>query len=76
MKKRFYNPELDSYGIYEEVWISERMDVKDEKGLLVKNHYWKDSAGNLWADFDNPMENVYESFKAYKKRKIFNIKSN
>ncbi|GBG04428.1 helix-turn-helix domain-containing protein [Lactobacillus rodentium] len=71
MKKRFYNPELNSYDVYEEVWISERVNVKDEKGLLVKNHYWKDSSGELWADFDNPMENVYESFKAYRKKKSF-----
>lgn len=69
MKKKLFNPELDRYDIYTEVWISEKMTVKDEKDLIVVNHYWQDSDGELWGDFENPMENVYRSFDAYRKRK-------
>lgn len=71
MKKQFFNPERNSIDIYEEVWIVEKINVKDEKNLLVKNHYWRDKFGELWADFDNPMENVYRGFDAYRTRKGF-----
>lgn len=71
MKKKFFNPELNKYETYTEAWISERISVKDEKELLVKNHYWRDNSGELWVDFDNPMENVYSSFKAYRKKKRY-----
>lgn len=40
MKKKLFNPELDRYDIYTEVWIPEKMTVKDEKDLIVVNHYW------------------------------------
>lgn len=38
MKKKFFNPELNKYDMYTEVWKTERINVKDEKDLLVKNH--------------------------------------
>ena len=83
MKKQFFNPEFNTVDMYEEVWIVEKINVKDEKNLLVKNHYylsnnknllvknhyWRDKFGELWADFDNPMENVYRGFEAYRTRK-------
>lgn len=69
MKKKFFNPELNKYDMYTEVWKTERINVKDEKDLLVKNHYWKDSNGQLLGDFDNPMENFYSTMDAYNKRK-------
>lgn len=69
MKKKLFNPELDRYDIYAEVWIPEKMTVKDEKDLIVVNHYWQDSDEELWGDFENPMENVHRSFDAYRKRK-------
>lgn len=71
MKKKFYNPELKRYDTYVEVWLNEKVNVKDEKDLPVLNHYWKDSQGELWGDFDNPMENVHRSFAAYRKRKDY-----
>lgn len=71
MKKQFYNPEIETVDVYEEVWIVEKINIKDEKNLLVKNHYWRDKFGELWADFDNPMENVYRGFEAYRTRKGF-----
>lgn len=67
-KKRFYNPELNIYANYTEEWLPEKVTVKDEE-LLVVNHYWRDKNGELWGDFDNPMENVYRSFAVYRKRK-------
>lgn len=69
MNKTFFNPELNTYDTYTEVWIPEKVCVKDEKDLLVLNHYWRDSKGELWVDFKNPMENVYRNFDAYRKRK-------
>lgn len=69
-KKKFFNPELNRTDIYTEVWKKEIITVKDEK-LEVKNHYWRDSEGELWGDFDNPMENVYRSFAAYRRKKNF-----
>ncbi len=71
MKKQFYNPEIETVDVYEEVWIVEKINIKDEKNLLVKNHYWRDKFGELWANFDNPMENVYRGFEAYRTRKGF-----
>lgn len=68
-KKKLYNPELARYDIYTEVWLEEKVTVKDEHNLTVLNHYWKDAAGELWGDFDHPMENVHRSFDAYRKRK-------
>lgn len=70
VKKKFFNPELNKEDIYTEVWKNEYVTVKDEK-LVVKNHYWQDSKGELWGDFDDPMENVHRSFAAYRKKKKF-----
>ncbi|MCP9331678.1 hypothetical protein B8W86_09885 [Lactobacillus kefiranofaciens] len=71
MKKKFFNPELNRYEYYTEVWLPEKVTVKDEKDLFVINHYWKDKDGELWGNFDNPMENVYRSFAAYRQKKGF-----
>lgn len=71
MKKKFFNPELNRYDFYTEVWLPEEVTVKDEKKLFVVNHYWKDKNGELWGDFDNPMENVNRSFAAYRQKKGF-----
>lgn len=68
-KKKFYNEELDTTDLYTEVWLLETVRVKDVDDLLVENHYWRDSEGELWSDFNNPMENVKRSFDAYRKRK-------
>lgn len=70
-KKKLYNPELNRYDVYTEVWQKEKIDIKDEKGLSVLNHYWKDSEGELWGDFDNPMENVHRGFNEYRKKKNY-----
>lgn len=71
MKKEFFNPELNRTDLYTEVWLPEKVTVKDEKDLLVENHYWRDSTGELWSDFRNPMENVYRGFEAYRRRKKY-----
>lgn len=73
MRKKFFNPELNCYDYYTEVWLPEKVTVKDEKDLFVVNHYWKDKDGELWGNFDNPMENVYRSFAAYRKRKGLSV---
>lgn len=67
-KKKLYNPELDKYDVYTEVWRQEIIDVKGEK-ISVLNHYWEDSKGELWGDFDNPMENIYRGFDEYRRQK-------
>ena len=58
MKKEFYNPEKEITEEYTEKWIIEKSRVKEVNDLLVTHHYWMDSDGELWGDFDNPMENV------------------
>ena len=67
--KEFYNPELETTENYAEVWKPEVIKVKDESDLVVMNHYWQDKDGELWGDFNNPMENVKRGFDAYRKRK-------
>lgn len=67
-KKEFYNPELETTEVYTEVWQLEIVKVRDIDDLIVRNHYWKDAAGELWGDFDDPMENVRNSFNAYRER--------
>lgn len=71
IKKVFYNPEKDLKEIYTEQWIIEKSRVKDIEDLLVRHHYWKDSDGELWTDFLNPMENVKADFNAYRTRRKF-----
>lgn len=68
-QRKFYNPELDTTERYTEVWKIELVQVRDESNLMVRNHYWKDSDGELWVDFNNPMENVTRSFAAYRSKK-------
>lgn len=68
-KRKLYNPELNKSDVYTEVWINEKVNIKDEKNLSVLNHYWKDSEGELWGDFDDPMENVHHGFEIYRKKK-------
>lgn len=68
-KRKLYNPELNKSDVYTEVWLNEKINVKDEKNLSVLNHYWKDSEGELWGNFDDPMENVHRGFEAYRKKK-------
>ena len=68
-RKEFYNPELGTIENYDEVWKLEVIKVKDESDLVVMNHYWQDKDGELWGDFNNPMENVKRGFDAYRKRK-------
>jgi DNA-binding transcriptional regulator YiaG len=65
----FYNPELATTELYTEVWRLELIRVRDVDDLLVLNHYWKDSNGELWGDFTDPMENVRRGFAAYRQRK-------
>lgn len=71
LKKALYNPELDTTEIYTEVWKPEIVKVRDINDLLVINHYWQDADGELWGDFADPMENVRNSFTAYRKRKNY-----
>ena len=70
-KKTFYNEELNTTEEYSEVWKYELMRVKDISDLIVHNHYWKDSRGELWLDFDDPNENCRKAFNAYRNRKGF-----
>ncbi|KRL41510.1 helix-turn-helix domain-containing protein [Liquorilactobacillus nagelii] len=67
--KKLYNPELETTENYNEIWKPEVIKVKDESDLLVMNHYWQDKNGELWGDFNDPMENVRRGFNAYRKRK-------
>lgn len=67
-KKRFYNYEKDTTETYVEVIKMEVVTVRNVTDLLVEHKYWKDSEGELWGNFDNPMENVYADFRAYRKR--------
>lgn len=69
MRKKLFNPELETTDWYTEVWRVELVQVKDMPNLLVRNHYWRDAAGELWGDFDNPMENVRAGFAAYRAKK-------
>lgn len=63
--KKFYNPELETTEEYTEVWKTELVTVRKESNLLVKNHYWRDSDGELWGSFDDPNENIREALRAY-----------
>ncbi|MCH4130664.1 MAG: hypothetical protein LKF20_08815 [Lactiplantibacillus sp.] len=51
-QRKFYNPELDTTELYTEVWKIELVQVRDESNLMVRNHYWKDSDGELWGIYD------------------------
>lgn len=56
--KKLYNPELETTENYNEIWEPEVIKVKDESDLLVMNHYWQDKNGELWGDFNDPMEKM------------------
>ncbi|AVW09345.1 helix-turn-helix domain-containing protein [Lactiplantibacillus paraplantarum] len=69
--KRFYNDELETTELYTEAWKMEKTQVKDISDLLVWHHYWVDADGELWSDFDDPMENPKADFEAYRARKNY-----
>lgn len=70
-KKKFLNPEKGIEEYYTERLIPELITVKDVDDLIVVNHYWEDSDGELWVDFENPDENLAKAFDAYRSRKGF-----
>ncbi|WP_461243384.1 helix-turn-helix domain-containing protein [Secundilactobacillus muriivasis] len=70
-KKTFYNPETETNDLYTEKYITETVTVKDLSDLQVQHHYWEDSDGELWGDFEHPMENVEKDFEAYRNQKGF-----
>ena len=67
-KREFYNPEKELTEIYQKETVIERAKVKDIDDLMVLHNYWKDSEGELWNNFDDPMENVRSDFNAYRTR--------
>ena len=69
--KSFYNPETEQVSKYTEKFILSDVEVGNVTGLKVMHHYWQDSDGELWGDFDNPMENVLADFAAYRKHLNF-----
>lgn len=68
-QKEFFNPQLGTTDLYNEIWQEEFVTVKDEHALPVRHHYWQDSTGILWPDFDNPFENSQADFDAYRARR-------
>ncbi|MCH4009189.1 helix-turn-helix domain-containing protein [Companilactobacillus sp.] len=66
-KKSFYNLETERVSEYTEKFILSDVQVGNVTGLKVMHHYWQDSDGEFWGDFDNPMENVLADFAAYRK---------
>lgn len=64
--KSFYNPETEQVSKYTEKFILSDVAVGNVTGLKVMHHYWQDSDGELWGDFDDPMENVLADFAAYR----------
>ncbi|AYM01875.1 helix-turn-helix domain-containing protein [Levilactobacillus yiduensis] len=69
IKKEFYNDELEATDVYTEVKELRFVRVRDIDNLLVLHRYWKDSSGELWSDFDDPMENSKKDFIVYRTRK-------
>ncbi|ETY75398.1 helix-turn-helix domain-containing protein [Lactiplantibacillus fabifermentans] len=67
--REFYNDELAADGIYTAVTKWETTQVRKLTDLVVKHHYWRDQAGQLWLNFDDMMENPRADFIAYRKRK-------
>ncbi|AYJ40764.1 helix-turn-helix domain-containing protein [Lactiplantibacillus pentosus] len=70
-KKFYYNDELETTAFYTETWRLEKTQVKDISDLLVWHHYWIDSDGELWSDFDDPMENPKADFEAYRTKENY-----
>lgn len=75
MKKKFYNPEMNTSDIYEEVWIVEKINIKDEKNLLVKNHYWRDKFGELWLILTIQWKMFIEVLKHIEQEKAFYLQN-
>lgn len=67
-KKEFFNPEKEITELYEKETLIEKAKVNDIDDLIVVHYYWKDSDGDLWNNFDDPMENVRSDFNAYRSR--------
>lgn len=69
--KEFYNEELETTERYKSVWKFEKTQVREITDLIVRHHYWEDSTGEFWSDFDDPMENPKADFIAYRARKNY-----
>lgn len=68
MLREFYNPEKDKLEKYQEVKQVEPVRFKDGTELNVEHTWWQDKNGELWGNFDDPMENVHKDFKAYREK--------
>jgi len=66
--REFFNPEKEITELYEKKSLEEKVKVIDIDDLVVLHYYWRDSNGELWNDFDDPMENVRNDFSAYRSR--------
>lgn len=51
--------------------LPEVVPVSDITDLRVTHHYWKDSEGELWGDFEDPMKNLRTDFAVYLARKHY-----
>ena len=65
-QREFFNEEKGFSEMYTEVSRMEYVTVKDVKRLPVIQHYWKDSDGEEWVNFDDPSENIRIAFQAYR----------
>ncbi|WP_125583456.1 helix-turn-helix domain-containing protein [Levilactobacillus cerevisiae] len=70
-QQAFFNPETERTEIYTEKWLEETCTVKELTDLSVRHHYWEGPDGELWGDFNDPMENVRRDFQAYRERQHF-----
>jgi len=70
-QQAFFNPETERTEIYTEKWLEETCSVKELTDLSVHHHYWEDADGELWGDFNDPMENVRRDFQAYRECQNF-----
>jgi len=67
-QREFYNPEKEIAELYGKKSLEEKVKVKNIDDLVVLHYYWQDSDGELWNNFDDPMENVRNDFSAYRSR--------
>lgn len=67
----FYNIEKDKSESYTKVERLESVKVKDVDHLLIAAIYWRDPAGEVWLNPDDPLENVRASFTEYRKAKHY-----
>jgi DNA-binding transcriptional regulator YiaG len=70
-QQKFFNPEKALTELYTEKWLEETCTVKDITDLTIRHHYWEAPDGELWGDFNSPMENIHLDFQAYRQRKEF-----